>query len=79
MREPKNRYERRVYRECLDAGYRQEMAEINEYANNIEDIYYSEHLGVWIVTFKNGFDDDQFDTKAQALEFIRQDALQVQP
>lgn len=71
MREPKNRYERKLFRESVEAGYRQEMAEINEYAPNVEDIYYSDHLGVWIVTYKNGIEDDEFDTKEQALEFIR--------
>lgn len=57
-------------------SYKQEMREINEWAPNIEDLYYSEHLGVWIVTFKNGLDDNEFDTKEEALEFFRQESLQ---
>ncbi len=76
MREPKNREQRKLFKESCEASYRQEMAEINELAPNVEDIYYSDHLGVWFVTYKSGLDDNEFDTKQEALEFIKSESLQ---
>lgn len=74
MIEPKNRVERRTFRDSLDASYRQEMEEINEFAPNVDDIYYSDHLGAWFVTWKNGNVDNEFDTKQEALDFIRSES-----
>jgi len=71
MRQPKNREERRIFKDTCIASYVQEMQEINEWAPNVEDIYFSEHLGVWIVTFKNG-DDQEFDTKEEMLKFLKE-------
>lgn len=71
MRNPKNRTERTIFRDSCIASYKQEMREIEELYPNVDDIFYSEHLGAWIVTYKNGLDDDEFETKADALEFLR--------
>lgn len=70
MRKPKNNYERKLYKETCIASYEQENAEIVEHAPNVEDFYYTEHLGVWILTFKKG-DDMEFDTKAEMMEWIK--------
>lgn len=70
MREPKNKQDRKTLLVALTASYIQEMAEINDYAPNVEDIYYSEHLGSWIITFENG-DDQEFETKEEAIAWIK--------
>lgn len=73
MRQPKNNTERRVFKDGCIASYKMEMLEINEWAPNVDDIYYSDHLGRWIVTFKYG-DDQEFDTKEDVIEFLKSDA-----
>jgi hypothetical protein len=73
MHEPKNSRERKIFKESCIASYIQEMQEINEWAPNVEDLYYSDHLGCWIATFKRG-GDQEFDTKFEALKWIESEA-----
>lgn len=74
MRNPTNDTERRIFKESCISSYKQEMIEINEWAPNVEDIYYSDHLGVWIVTFKVG-DDQEFDTKEELIKSLKFDLI----
>jgi hypothetical protein len=48
----------------------QENAELAELYPNVEDFYYTDHLGVWILTFKVG-DDMEFDTKDEMIEWLK--------
>lgn len=59
------------------AGHFQEIDELREKwgCNNVEDIFYSEHRGNWIMTFKSG-NDQEFDTKEEAIEWIKMESAQ---
>lgn len=77
MRHPENKEELKTLMASLLDSYGQEMEEIKEYAPNVEDIYFSDHLGSWIVTYKDKrLRDDEFETKEQALEFIKSESSQ---
>ncbi len=75
MKKPANKEEEKIFIEGCIASYKQEMEEIEEFAPNVEDIFYSEHLGLWIVTFKNG-EDMEFETRAELLLWINDESSQ---
>jgi hypothetical protein len=62
--------------ECLIASHEQEILEIKEAfgATNIKGFFYSEHRGQWALQYNNGLTDDEFDTKAGLIEFIKSES-----
>lgn len=66
---PKNKAERKIYRQSCVDSYEQENAEVVERFSNIEDFYYSPHLGVWILKFKIG-EDQEFETKQEMMDWL---------
>jgi hypothetical protein len=69
---PTNREERRVYRDSCIASYEKELQELQDMAPNVGGFFYSDHLGVWILQFKDG-EDQEFDTKDEMIQFIKDD------
>lgn len=74
MKEPQTKEEKRIFRRTLEASYRQEIEELNEWAPNVEDVYYDDHRGTWVVTYKNGLEDDEFDTKEELYSYLNLEA-----
>lgn len=72
MRKPK-KGEVKIYKNSCVASYEQENAEVAEYAPNVEDFYYSDHIGVWYLVFKDG-EDMEFDTKQEMMDWIKADS-----
>jgi hypothetical protein len=63
----------KIFISCLLDSYDQELLEIKEEfgAPNVKGLFYSEHRGTWVLQFKNGIEDSEFDTKAHMIEFIK--------
>ena len=74
--EPKKRTraENIMYRQACVDSHEQELTEIRDWANNVKDFYWNEHRGTWIVQYKNGLEDDEFDSKDDMMKFLESDS-----
>lgn len=72
MKQPKDIEELKVLMNTLIDSHEQELLEIKEDMgnNNVDDFYYSDHRGTWILTFIVG-DDEEFSSKEEMMEWLR--------
>lgn len=50
--------------------FEQLVSEIKEQYNNVSDIFYSDHRGMWVLVYNSDISDDEFVTFSDLCDFL---------